>query len=450
MAQPYPYDMRIPDNKDYDGWTDPEVHVNSYYGNMLMMGVTDAVMCRAFYFTLSGRAADWFKSLEPGSITCFAGLATKFVQRFETSKTVCKHFMYLEKAKQLEGETLTKFRIKWKNAICEVEPMDDLTAIHMLYMSLRAGDLYQDFILRPPLTYEEALRRVTDYANAREANAVKRSQEVGSTQKSIGRPDGRSSDQHDKGRVRQADFTPLNRLAMDALRYTQSCIARPCNLMRDGKDKSKHCAFHRCRGHDTEDCTNLKQLLEDLLRAGKLDKCVGKKHEGKRLSGKRGPKQSDSDRKDDSREGGKRQKTEPITFTLEDQPEIGDTGMEALVVTIDIMGVDVQRVMVDTGSSVNVLYLDVFQKLKLDPIELTPIATPLSGFKGDTIHPEGKINLPVEIGIPPRSIKTQMEFVVVDLHCVHNAILGRLAIMRIGGIISMPHLCMKFPTQGGV
>ncbi|XP_019181909.1 PREDICTED: uncharacterized protein LOC109177020 [Ipomoea nil] len=141
---------------------------------------------------------------------------------------------------------------------------------------------------------------------------------------------------------------------------------------------------------------------------------------------------------------------EPITFALEDQPETGDTGMEALVVTIDIMGVDVQRVMVDTGSSVNVLYLDIFEKLKLDLRELTPVGAPLSGFTGDTIHPEGKIILPVELGTPPKSVRTQMEFVVVNLRCVHNVILGRPAIMRVGGIISMPHLCMKFPTSAGV
>ncbi|XP_019183630.1 PREDICTED: uncharacterized protein LOC109178449 [Ipomoea nil] len=177
MAQPYPLDLRIPGNKEYDGRTDPEVHINTYYGNMLMMGVTDAMMCRAFYSTLSGQAAEWFRTLQPGSISDFASLATKFTRKFVTSKVVRKPYMYLEKAKQLEGESLTDFLVKWKAAVGEVEPMDDLTAIHMLHISLRAGYLYHDFIFHPPTTYEEALRRVTDYANAGEANAVKRSQE---------------------------------------------------------------------------------------------------------------------------------------------------------------------------------------------------------------------------------------------------------------------------------
>ncbi|XP_019193711.1 PREDICTED: uncharacterized protein LOC109187795 [Ipomoea nil] len=267
--------------------------------------------------------------------------------------------------------------------------------------------------------------------------------------------------------------------------------AKSCNLIRlphpgpEGKDKSKHCAYHRCAGHDTEECTHLKQPLEDLLQLGKLDKCVGKREESKRATDRQDHRRShhrsnpsDQDRRDpdpqsssrsaskptihvifggledasrprescsvaivDSRGTGKRQKMEPITFSLEDQPESGDHGMEALVVTIDIMGTYVQRVTVDTGSSVNVLYLDVFKKLKLDKRELIPVGVPWSGFTGATIRPEGKIMLPV---------KTELEFVVVNLHCVHNVILGRPAIMRVGGIISMPHLCMKFPTPAGV
>ncbi|XP_019160760.1 PREDICTED: uncharacterized protein LOC109157315 [Ipomoea nil] len=380
MAQPYPLDLRIPGNKEYDGQTDPEVHISTYYGNMFMMGVTDAVI-----------------------------LATKFTRKFVTYKVVRKPYMYLEKAKQLEGESLINFLVKWKAAVGEVEPMDDLTAIHMLHISLRAGYLYPDFILHPPTTYEEALRRVTDYANAGEANAVKRSQEVGSSRKASGRSDNRSGEDHPRPRARPGDFTALNRSAAEAMQYAQSC-----NLIRlphpgpDGQDKSKHCAYHRCAGHDTEECTHLKQLLEDLLQLGKLDKCVGKREESKKPSERKDhrrshrPNRSNQDRRDqdrwdpdppssgqqaskptihvifggledasqarnpcpvvivDSRETSKRQKMEPITFSLEDQPESEDTGMEALVVTIDIMGVDVQRVMVDTGSSVNVLYLDVF------------------------------------------------------------------------------------------
>ncbi|XP_019197163.1 PREDICTED: uncharacterized protein LOC109191031 [Ipomoea nil] len=462
---------------------------------MMMMGMSDAVMCRAFYSTLIGRAAEYFRTLQRGSISDFASLAAKFMRKFVTSKVIRKPYMYLEKAKQLERESLTEFIVKWKAAVGEVKPMDDLTAIHMLHISLWADYLYQDFILHPPTTYEDALRRVTDYTNAGEANSVKSSQEVGtSSRKPSGRADHQSED-HSRPRTQPGEFSALNRSAAEAMQYAQSCnhIRLPQPGL-DWPDKSKHYAYHRCAGHDTEKCTHLKQLLEDLLNLGKLDKCVGKREENKRVGEKKDQRRShhrsdrrDQDRRDpdppsssrpaskptihvkfggledasrprescpvaivDSRDTGKRQKMEPITFTLEDQPESGDHGMEALVITIDIMRTDVQRVMVDTGSSVNVLYLDVFEKLKLYKQELIPIGVPFSRFTGATIRPEGKIILLVEIGTPPKSVKTELEFVVVNLHCVHNVILDRPAIMRVGGIVSMSHLCMKFPTPAGV
>ncbi|VFQ67007.1 unnamed protein product [Cuscuta campestris] len=117
---------------------------------------------------------------------------------------------------------------------------------------------------------------------------------------------------------------------------------------------------------------------------------------------------------------------------------------------MDINGVDVARVLVDTGSSVNILYLETFQKLRLCRTQLEPLKTPLSGFTGDTIEAEGSIVLLVELGSGEKSVWKKMRFIVVDIKCVYNAILGRHGINKVGAVISMPHLCMKFHTPGGV
>ncbi|VFQ86996.1 unnamed protein product [Cuscuta campestris] len=117
---------------------------------------------------------------------------------------------------------------------------------------------------------------------------------------------------------------------------------------------------------------------------------------------------------------------------------------------MDINGVDVARVLVDTGSSVNILYLETFQKLRLCRTQLEPLKTPLSGFTGDTVEAEGSIVLPVELGSGEKTVWKKMRFIVVDIKCVHNAILGRPGINKVGAVISMPHLCMKFHTPGGV
>lgn len=146
----------------------------------------------------------------------------------------------------------------------------------------------------------------------------------------------------------------------------------------------------------------------------------------------------------------KKKKIEPITFNDNDLPTSGQAHSDSLVITMDIQGTDVQRILVDKGSSINILYDDVFRQLGLQPDQLQPIKTPLPGFTGDSIEAEGVIGLAVELGNQPNVLRTTMEFVVVKLKCVHNAILGRPGILQAAGIISMTHLCMKFHTPNGV
>ncbi|XP_019197405.1 PREDICTED: uncharacterized protein LOC109191268 [Ipomoea nil] len=116
----------------------------------------------------------------------------------------------------------------------------------------------------------------------------------------------------------------------------------------------------------------------------------------------------------------------------------------------EINEVVVHRVLVDTGSSVNVMYHDTFTQLGLSRKQLGQVRTPLSGFTGDSIETEGSINLEVEIGAPPHTKRLEVEFVVVRISCAHNVILGRPALEDLRCIISMEHLRLKFPTPTGV
>ncbi|VFQ74562.1 unnamed protein product [Cuscuta campestris] len=87
-------------------------------------------------------------------------------------------------------------------------------------------------------------------------------------------------------------------------------------------------------------------------------------------------------------------KRESNTFSDQDLPRTGGDHNDPLVITMDINGADVARVLVDTGSSVNILYLETFKKLKIDRSRLKPLRTPLSG----SIEAEGQKTLPVELG----------------------------------------------------
>lgn len=42
-----------------------------------------------------------------------------------------------------------------------------------------------------------------------------------------------------------------------------------------------------------------------------------------------------------------------------------------------------------------------------------------------------------------------MEFIVIDTPSAYNALLGRPILVRLGGVTSVRHLAMKFPTPRG-
>ena len=130
MSTHYPQDLRIPLVRTYNGRSDPQDHINMYYGSMLMLGVCDVVICRAFFAILVGRAAEWFRSLEPHSIANFSQLADKFVRRFAANKSRKKPYTYLNKVKQDVGETLSAYLSRWEREIDQVEPMEDQVAVH--------------------------------------------------------------------------------------------------------------------------------------------------------------------------------------------------------------------------------------------------------------------------------------------------------------------------------
>ena len=77
----------------------------------------------------------------------------------------------------------------------------------------------------------------------------------------------------------------------------------------------------------------------------------------------------------------------------------------------------VHRCLIDDGSLVDILYLDVLEKMRISPQSLRLAACPLHGFTGDSIFPEGSIELAVSTTIS--------NFMVVKGRSSYNAILGR-------------------------
>lgn len=89
--------------------------------------------------------------------------------------------------------------------------------------------------------------------------------------------------------------------------------------------------------------------------------------------------------------------TEPITFSEADVGLPG-TRNDPLVVELTIGKSTVTKILIDTGSSVNVIFKDVLLHIEIDLRSTQHKVQPLTGFDGDTIMTVGTITLPIYVG----------------------------------------------------
>ena len=115
-----------------------------------------------------------------------------------------------------------------------------------------------------------------------------------------------------------------------------------------------------------------------------------------------------------------------------------------------IANYDVRRILIDNGSSTEVLLYDAFVRMNLSRSMLQESPAPLTGFGGNSVGVEGEIVLPVTIGMEPLQKTLLINFVVVRTTSPYNAILGRPALNKFRAIMSTYHLLAKFLTMNGV
>ncbi|XP_058741598.1 uncharacterized protein LOC131613981 [Vicia villosa] len=285
------------------------------------------------------------------------------------------------------------------------------------------------------------------------------------------------------------------------------------NPTRPGTDKSKYCKYHMSHGHLTDECIHLKDAIETLIKEGHLSKYT-KKGETSRREGQGTSDEDNSPddrplqvalsvtRPEDFipsvgvtsalspwegfptavviSNGGdpgsltissvKRMfdelisansdlgptlqkfkgKSDLITFYLEELPGGAPNATIPLLVRARMANFDVRRILIDEGSSVDIMYSHLFKTLKLDDSHLTPyVGSDLQGFNGTTTKPWGYVELIVIFGEGEASRQVKTRFLVIDCKTLYNCITGQPTLAELTIVPSTVHLKIKFYTKRG-
>ncbi|XP_075649878.1 uncharacterized protein LOC142620390 [Castanea sativa] len=177
---------------------------------------------------------------------------------------------------------------------------------------------------------------------------------------------------------------------------------RPLHSSPNVCDKKKYCRLHKDHGHYTKDCRDLKEHIEELIRRGKLQKFVKNgdssksrndnkdKHEvvprdednssnhpqsamGEIKTITEGPSTGGSFRslrKAQQRWVNSIHRIQPLKqkrmdgdmiFSEEDARGVKQPHDDPLVIMLMIEGFNTRRILIDNGSSVDIIYLSAFQ-----------------------------------------------------------------------------------------
>jgi hypothetical protein len=144
----------------------------------------------------------------------------------------------------------------------------------------------------------------------------------------------------------------------------------------------------------------------------------------------------------------------PITFSRADQwTSFSEPGQFPLVLKPVVTGSRLNKVLIDGGSGLNVLFTKTLKKMKLDITHmLTKSTSPFYDIvPGNAAIPVGLVVLPVTFGESRDNYRTEyVKFEVADFETSYHAILGRPAITKFMAVPHYTYLVLKMPSPAGV
>ncbi|XP_034672582.1 uncharacterized protein LOC117904180 [Vitis riparia] len=249
------------------------------------------------------------------------------------------------------------------------------------------------------------------------------------------------------------------------------------------RDRNKKCDYHKDHRHTTEACISLRYMVEDLLKAGHLKQYVRTVPKGEESPHSRGPRalatpvraminyiyggplddKYSSKRKrqrllravtvrehvSSIRPGLANRSIHPIDGTIVFPTLDPSRGLQphrdALILTIGVGDYDVKRILIDPGSSTDLLQVAVIKRMGFEPSSLENPGRTLSGFNGSSTTSLGDVILSVHAG----PVILNILFSVVEDLSPFNAILGRTWLHGMKAIPSTYHQKVSFITQDG-
>ncbi|XP_065861056.1 uncharacterized protein [Euphorbia lathyris] len=451
---------------------------------MDVAGASESIICRLFSTTLGGAASDWFRSLPTESIHNWAQYSRDFYAKFVGCKAADVTDRQLKEIKQRNYTSLREFVVAFNDILVRLQNPDIVSIRNIMADGTTDWSMREEIIRNKPRTVAELMKIAKEFMEVDDVNREHRAQTRRERDAARSTSDNRrhQNQTQSKGNfVRKSDRsfqgggyqTPLNTTRHEVLLWIEKNplkkdVQFPKAKGRTslGRYPNKYCRFHRLNGHDMNDCYELKREIEKLIERGKLSQFVRKEatndktivpHETEARPEKKQKKgvinviaggiyEPSTKRSRREQRKSNTNRGDALNYPF---ARIMEPHADALVITVAIEGWDIKRVLVDTGSSCNVVTRTAFNQLGIHDERVEHTFMDVIGFGGQSSQTSGQVVLETEMGDKNLKWRGDLEFAIVDLPLAYNIILGRPFLSETESLISMKHLTLHLPTHQG-
>ena len=114
-----------------------------------------------------------------------------------------------------------------------------------------------------------------------------------------------------------------------------------------------------------------------------------------------------------------------ITFSDSDMEGCQHPHDDPLVIRAIVANKTVHRVLIDNGSSADIIFASTFDKMGIGREKLELVSAHLLGFSGEKVLPLGSTQLVLTLGNSPCQATTVVKFLIVDAPSTYNMLLGK-------------------------
>jgi hypothetical protein len=468
---------RLPSQK-YSGETRPELWLADYRLACQLGGTDDDnLIISNLPLFLSNTARAWLEHLPPGQISNWDDLVQAFAGNFQGTYVRPRNSWDLRSCRQQPGESLWDYIRRFSKQRTELPNVTDSDIIGAFLAGTTCRDLVSKLGRKTPTRASELMDIATKFASSQEAvEAIfwKDKQPQGRQPKDIPEASTQRGTKKKNKKKSQAKRDATDADLVAAAEY-KNPRKPPGGANLFDKMLKEPCPYHQGPvKHTLEECVMLRRHFHKVGppaeggMAHNNDKKEDHKaeefpevHDCFMIYGGQVANASPRHHKQERREVCSVKvaapvyldwSDKPITFDQGDHPDrVLSPGKYPLVVDPVIGNVRLTKVLMDRGSSLNIIYAETLGLMQIDLSSIRTGATPFHGIiPGKRVQPLRQLDLPVCFGTPSNFRRETLTFEVVGFRGTYHAVLGRPCYAKFMAVPNYTYLKLKMPGPKGV